>query len=266
MSYAPDRLLDLRHFFQIYVPLPDSALGIVGDVNHDGGYHCGWDRRRIRNGQLSDYSWQDSTRDSSHKTDAASAFDVGWFDVVIGNTRVTLIDFNDWFVRECAASAPDTLDVRSMIYTLDRQTVVRWDRTGKRSGGDSSHLKHTHVSYFRDAEDRDKIGPYKRFFDQYLLKGDELPMFVRIEGKPEVYISDGFHRRHLTSNAALQAALAAGYQEIVLANEEELDALAGLESSSVPGQGASRAEVRAEVRDAVADFGEKGSTGVRAEA
>jgi hypothetical protein len=41
-----------------------------------------------------------------------------------------------------------------MIYTPDGKTVARWDRLGKRSTGDSSHLWHTHLSFFRDSEGR----------------------------------------------------------------------------------------------------------------
>lgn len=164
MSYAPQTLLDTRHVYQEYTSLPNNAVGIVGDENHKGGYHCGWDLRRIVNGQLDDYSWEESARDFSHKTDAASAIDFGWFDKVIGGKRVTLIDFNLWMVKELNAGAADSLDVRSFIYTPDGKVVKRWDRLKKRTSGDSSHLSHSHLSRFRDAENRLLAPLIERFF------------------------------------------------------------------------------------------------------
>jgi hypothetical protein len=157
MTYAPTRLLELRRYLRQQTGLSDNALGIVGDENHDGGYHHGWDDRRIRNGQTSDYSWTESTRDSSHRTNAAAAIDIGMFD--------RLLELNRWLVGQCEAGAQDCTDIRSIIYTDNGTTVKRWDRLRRRTTGDSSHLYHTHVSYFRDAEDRDKTKPFRRFFE-----------------------------------------------------------------------------------------------------
>jgi hypothetical protein len=158
MTYAPKRLLELRSYLMGQTGITDfRAMGIVGNEAHDGGYHHGWDDRRIRNGQTSDYSWNESARDNSHRTNAAAAIDIGMF--------ARLRELNKWLVGQCEAQAPDTQDIRSIIYSPDGQTVKRWDRLGKRSTGDSSHLTHTHVSYFRDAEDRDKTGPFRRFFE-----------------------------------------------------------------------------------------------------
>lgn len=227
MTYAPARLLDVRRFVQPIVGLPDESLGIAPDAAHVGGYHCGWDRRRIVDGVLSDYSWQESSRDWNHRTDAASAFDLGWFDVKLSGRRVTLLDFNRWLVDECAAGARDTSDIREVIYTPDGSTVRRWDRLGRRASGDSSHLSHTHVSYFRDAEAQDKTGPFRRFFGQH-LKGDNT-MLVKVTGQPEVWVSDGTTRRHLTSYQALVAAQAAGYQLVQVPTAADLEALAGPE-------------------------------------
>lgn len=156
MSYAPQRLLELRALLKPLTGLGDNELGIVGDPNHNGGYHNGWDRRRIVDGRLADYSWTESPRDSGHRTDAAAAFDLGYFD--------RLREFSVWAVKQCEANAPDTLDLREIIYSTDGLVVKRWDRLGKRTGGDSSHLKHTHFSWFRDAEDRDKTALFRRFF------------------------------------------------------------------------------------------------------
>lgn len=156
MSYAPARLLELQSYMQLQTGLPVNALGIVGDSSHDGGYHCGWDRRRIRNGSLDDYSWEESSRDWDHKTNAARAFDCGSFD--------RLQEMSKWIVGQCQAGAPDTLDIRSIIYSPDGVTVLRWDRLNRHSGGDSSHESHTHFSFFADAENRDKMSVFQRFF------------------------------------------------------------------------------------------------------
>lgn len=159
-TYAPHRLLEVRAYLQPIVKLPNNALGITGDQNHDGGYHHGWNQR---DGD-GDYSWDESPRDWNHKTEAASGFDLGWFDVWYNDKQRNLIDFNLWFVEQLKAGAPDTLNVREFIYTPDGKTVKRWDRLGIRSSGDSSHLTHSHIGYFRDAEEEDKTGPFKRYF------------------------------------------------------------------------------------------------------
>jgi hypothetical protein len=158
MTYAPAPLLDLRVFMRPLTGLPDNLLGITPDPSHDGGYHCGWDDRRIVNGELHDYAWQESSRDWNHKTNAARAFDVGMFPL--------LRELSVWMVGECARGAPDTLDMREIIYSPDGVNVLRWDRLGKRSTGDNSHLTHTHFDWFADAENRDKISPFRRFFEE----------------------------------------------------------------------------------------------------
>lgn len=216
MSYAPARLLELRRYLMVKTGLPVNSLGIVGDSDHDGGYHCGWDRRRIRNGVLRDYSWQESTRDSSHRTDAARAIDIGLFD--------QLREMTKWIVAECERGAPDTQDIRSIIYSPDGQTVVRWDRLRLHGGGDPSHRTHDHYSFFADAEDRDKTAVFKRFFKDQGVKG---MILLQIEGQNEVWISDTVTYRHMTSPTALDAAKNAGYPLVVVPDWPDLEALGG---------------------------------------
>jgi hypothetical protein len=173
MTYAPKPLLDARAYLianldmhpgvTAHNDLDPAEVGIVGDPNHHGGYHCGWDRRRTVNGALSDYAWQESARDANHKTNAARGLDVGWFSVNLGGRQVSLYDLNRWLVAQCAAGAANTGDIREVIYTVDGRSVRRWDRLGRRSTGDSSHLSHTHISYFADSEHRDKTGLFRRF-------------------------------------------------------------------------------------------------------
>lgn len=118
------------------------AVGIVGDAAHRGGYHTGKDRVREQ-----DYSVVESSRDRTGLTLDASALDIGTFSYRGHNLRT----FSVWLVRECEAGAPDTRDIREVIYSPDGRTVKRWDRLRKRTSGDDSHLTHTHISVFRDA-------------------------------------------------------------------------------------------------------------------
>lgn len=156
-TYAPQSLLDARRYLQGKTGLASAALGIVGDTLHGtSGYHVGWDRLKLGKG-TGDYSYRESVRDHV-QADAASALDIGagwprWRELTL------------WLVAQCAAGAPDTRDIREVIYTPDGQTVRRWDRLGIRSTGDSSHLTHTHISYHRDSEGRDKTALFRRFFE-----------------------------------------------------------------------------------------------------
>ena len=158
MTYEPSKLSALQEYLHDQTGLSYAALGVVGDKNHRGGYHCGWDRRRRDgNGDLADYSWEDSSRDLRRKTNAASAIDIGSF--------AELREFSLWLVNECRKGAADTRDIREVIYSPDGRTVKRWDRLDQSSTGDSSHRWHTHVSFFRDAEQRDKLAVFRRYFE-----------------------------------------------------------------------------------------------------
>lgn len=164
MTYAPQTYKDAQKYICAVTGLPAVSVGLVGDAAHGtSGYHLGWDRVKRGKG-LQDYSYRESSRDRAHITDASSAIDIGWFSIRIGGRTVTLIDFNNWLIAECRRSAPDTSWIREVIYTTDRRTVRRWDRLGIRSNGDSSHLTHTHLSGFRDAENTPKRPLFERFF------------------------------------------------------------------------------------------------------
>jgi hypothetical protein len=184
-TYAPQTLLDCRHCYMEYTGITDfTAVGIVGDDDHDGGYHCGWSGRKTdSHGNTDDYSWEESSRDSNHKTNAASAIDFGWFDITINGKRTTLIDFNLWMVEQLNAGAPDTLDIREFIYTPDGKIVKRWDRLKIRTGGDNSHLTHSHCSRFRDAENKPLAPLVERFFG-----GTVDPLLVAQIGNSEHYL------------------------------------------------------------------------------
>ena len=61
----------------------------------------------------------------------------------------------------------------------DGAKVVRWDREGiPPATGSDSHLTHTHVSWYRDSEARDKTSVFRRYFEEEdevitAIKGEE---------------------------------------------------------------------------------------------
>ncbi|MEV0431139.1 hypothetical protein ACIBPB_08500 [Micromonospora sp. NPDC049836] len=182
MTTAPPNLLAVRNLLLTHlnidkgavraVDLEPAEVGIVGDAGHRGGYHCGSDRVVAR-----DYSVVESTRDSSGLTLYASALDVGEFTVKSGGATHNLRTFSTWCVAQCVAGAAGTGDLREIIYSPDGRTVRRWDRLGKRSTGDSSHLFHTHFSFFRDSTKagRDQTPLFRRYLTTIgLLEDDDM--------------------------------------------------------------------------------------------
>jgi peptidoglycan hydrolase-like protein with peptidoglycan-binding domain len=152
VTFAPQQLQKLQRYLHDKTGLPFVALGIVGDKNHRGGYHCGQDRV-----DSDDYSVDESPRDREGLSYAASAIDIGNFS---GLRKLSL-----WIVAQCEAGAPDTLDIREIIYSPDGLTVKRWDREKERDGGDGSHRSHSHISYYRDSENDDKVALFRRYWD-----------------------------------------------------------------------------------------------------
>jgi hypothetical protein len=151
VTNAPDDLLAIRHYIMSRTGLDAASVGIAGDPAHasTGGYHEGNDDL-FRVGRLnSDYSKRESARDRPG-TNSASALDIGDF----SRNGKTLRQLSNFLVARCSAGDPRTRDVREVIYTPDGSTVRRWDRLGVRTTGDSSHLYHTHLSFFRDSEGR----------------------------------------------------------------------------------------------------------------
>lgn len=182
MTTAPQNLLAVRNLLLTYLNVDKNAVraadlepgevGIVGDASHRGGYHCGSDRVVVN-----DYSVVESTRDSSGLTLDASALDVGMFTVVTGGRTHNLRTFSTWCVAQCVAGTADTRDIREIIYSPDGLTVKRWDRLGKRTTGDSSHLTHTHFSFFRDSTraGRDQTPLFRRYLTTIgLIEGDDM--------------------------------------------------------------------------------------------
>jgi len=151
MTYNPDDLLGVRQTLMNNTGLPANALGILGDQSHasSGGYHVGNDTLSLIGNLYDDYSKAESSRDGPG-TNAASALDIGDFNT--GNASLRSISLA--MVAACQRNDPRMRDVREIIYTPDGYSVRRWDRLGIRSGGDDTHLSHTHISFFRDSEGR----------------------------------------------------------------------------------------------------------------
>ncbi|RLK13333.1 putative peptidoglycan binding protein [Micromonospora sp. M71_S20] len=170
MTRAPQNLLAVRRLLLDHLNIdPDAVrgqdlepaeVGIVGDPAHRGGYHCGSDRVVTR-----DYSVVESPRDSAGLTLDAAALDVGLFEVRAGGRTHNLRTFSTWCVAQCVAGTPDSRDIREIIYSPDGKVVRRWDRLRKRTSGDSSHLWHTHFSFFRDSikANRDQTPLFRRY-------------------------------------------------------------------------------------------------------
>ncbi|WBB94170.1 hypothetical protein [Verrucosispora sp. WMMC514] len=161
MTRAPATLLAVRSLLLAHLnvdksrsrdaDLEPAELGIVGDSAHIGGYHCGSDRLYRRDGKVADYSVIESARDRDGLTLDAAALDVGMFTVKVAGKTHTLATFSAWLVAQCEANAPDTRDIREIIWSPDGKVVKRWDRLKRRTTGDLSHRWHTHISWHRDA-------------------------------------------------------------------------------------------------------------------
>jgi hypothetical protein len=144
-------------------------LGVVGNVAHTVGYHLGKDRIYDGAGPGlgdNDYSVKHA-RDRAGLTNAASAIDLGKLD----GSLAQLYAFSRWLVARCMADAVTRLDIREIIYSPDGVRVQRWSgidnaiHTGA-GNGDMSHIGHTHISYFRDSQWRDKIAAFRPYFDE----------------------------------------------------------------------------------------------------
>lgn len=179
MTYSPKTLNALAQF---WTKNGGVFLGVVGNKAHTVGYHLGRDRIYDGNGPglgAQDYSVV-MARDKAGLTDAAAAIDLGRLDGTLGN----LYEFSTWLVRQCQTGQPGYRDIREIIYSPDGQKVVRYsgvdgDIHAGEGNGDESHITHTHISYFRDSEQRDKIELFRGYFEGASVN------FRWIDGKPD---------------------------------------------------------------------------------
>lgn len=176
MTYAPASLMALARYWTDH---DGENLGIVGDSAHAAraSYHNGLDRAIKRYGTSDmdviasrDYTFR-QPRDRAGATNAAMGFDLGR----LGGHRQPMRDFSVWLVKRCQDRATGTADVREVIYSPDGKVVKRWDGVDRviRDGyptatgqGDSSHLWHTHISFFRDSEGQSKVEVFRPYFEE----------------------------------------------------------------------------------------------------
>jgi len=172
MTYNPAKLVELGHF---WTGQGGVNLGVVGDTGHVSrgvSYHLG--KSQLTSGA---YSIQ-TARDKAGLTEAASAIDLGRLDGTLGHLRT----FSIWLVDQARHNKPGTSDLREIIYSPDGKTVLRWDRqrgfaSAPRAGeADDTHLTHTHVSWYRDAEHRDHTVAFRPYFAAPTIPtGDTMP-------------------------------------------------------------------------------------------
>ena len=156
----PPRLVELGKFWKAQGGV---NLGIAGDAGHVAkgvSYHLGKDEL-----VETAYSIQ-LPRDKAGLTNAASAIDLGKLDGSLASLRA----FSMWLVASCRADAAVRHDIREIIYSPDGKTVQRYSGTDNQihtgpGNGDLSHRGHTHISYFRDSEFRDKVAVFRPFFE-----------------------------------------------------------------------------------------------------
>ena len=255
MTTTPKNLLAVRTFLLDHLnikPAKTSAdlesdeVGIVGDPKHRGGYHCGRDRL-----DADDYSVRESSRDRNGLTLDAAALDVGQFSIRVKGKAHDLRSFNVWLVAQCKAGKPDTKDIREVIYSLDGRTVKRWDRLGKRTTGDSSHLWHTHISYFRDSvkAGRDQTPLFRRYLTEIGVLAAPTPpaqpappapkwkdrdMFLlrKVNDNTMYLCRDGYRVALLDPRLQLDPLRKAGVPELQVHTDAELDLLGGPERKS----------------------------------
>lgn len=179
MTFAPQTIKDLA---ALWVGEGGVNLGIVGDAPHQAtgtSYHLGKD-------QLAASAYSATlARDRAGLTNAASAIDLGKLDGSLANLQ----KFSVWLVAEVRAHPahpPVYRDVREVIYSPDGQKVLRWDNELKRLNvggdgtgqGDNSHRYHTHISFYRDSEVRDKRALFAPYFAP-----EEVPMLPFIDSR-----------------------------------------------------------------------------------
>lgn len=156
----PVRLVELGKF---WIAHGGVNLGVVGDTKHQAkgvSYHLGRD-------QLRDDAYSiELPRDKNGLSSAASAIDLG----KLNGTRANLRAFSGWLVAQCMADPKVRKDIREIIYTADGKTVQRYSGVDNKihtgpGNGDLTHLSHTHISFFRDSEARNKVGIFRPFFE-----------------------------------------------------------------------------------------------------
>lgn len=195
MTYAPASLLDWRRVFtRRYPHIPATQFGIVGGPSHVAAgtsYHLGLDQLKM---SRDPYSAR-TRRDRNGLTNAASAGDI-----TDGIGPSLLRELSQWIVAECRRGAADSLDIREVIFSPDGNAVLTWDRergvgSFAMPRGDASHRRHTHVSWYRDSEFKDRASLFERFFQTHTSKKDGDVFFLRSPSVDRVFVSNGVSMR-----------------------------------------------------------------------
>lgn len=201
-------------------------FGIVGGPSHVAAgtsYHLGRDQLKL---SRDPYSAR-TARDRAGLSNAASAGDVT--DMIGVNLLRSL---SLWVVSQARAGAADAADLREIIFSPDGNAVLTWDR--QRGGasfplarGDSSHRTHTHFSWYRDSEFRDRAALFERFFTENAERKAEGEMFfLRSPNVQSVYVSNGMNSRAMpggTWESTIQPLVNAG--QAVILDYVDLDAI-----------------------------------------
>lgn len=193
MTFAPPTLTELARFWTSHGGV---NLGIVGDTGHiDKGtsYHLG--RSQLARGAYSAVT----ARDRAGLSEAASAIDLGKLDGSLADLRT----FSRWLVSQARRNAPGTRDMREIIYSPYGRSVFRWDRqrgyasVAHPGEADLTHLTHTHVSFYRDAEKRDHTTAFRPYFEEEpmrsfaLIDGPTGTVTVKGPGHSYLLLADG---------------------------------------------------------------------------
>jgi hypothetical protein len=178
--------------------LSAGNLGVVGDAAHAirATYHNGRDRFLASGLDTCAENYTICTgRDRAGLTNAAAAIDIGNH----GGLRA----LSRWLVGRARSNAPGTRDIREIIYSPDGRQVLRWDRERgieslpKTGEADDTHRWHTHVSFYRDSELRDKVGIFRPYYEP--LVPSEQPVYMaKIDGATQTYNSRNEERGEIS--------------------------------------------------------------------
>lgn len=164
MSYAPASIAAVADF---WVAHGGVNGGIVRSIAEQAkpSYHCGKDGiDYYGRTPANDYSIRNA-QDFSGLTNGAAALDLSWS---LAN-KSGLQAFSNWLITEIRSGAADTLDIVEFVWSPDGDIVYGWHRwhgNGIVAGyGDLTHRWHSHVAWNRSAQNHDKLGPFRRYFE-----------------------------------------------------------------------------------------------------
>lgn len=198
MTYAPETLLQVRRFLLgADADLSAVEVGIAGGPSHVAtgtSYHLGKDQLKMEKNPYSARTARDKAGLADPEiANAACALD-------IDDDWDELRPFSVWLVEQCRAGAPDTLDIREIIYSPDGKTVYTWDRekgvtSPPEQRGSLSHLTHTHIGFYRDSTRRPKLPVFQRYYLTPIQAKGPTMFLLQVKNTAEVFISNGINTR-----------------------------------------------------------------------